>query len=63
MEALQHGISLCNAIASAEGVDIIPNLSHAVGMPKKSADKGSEKGDKQGGKQKSSQCLLINPPA
>lgn len=26
-------ISLCNAIASAEGVDIIPKLSHPVGMP------------------------------
>lgn len=26
-------LSLCNAIASAEGVDIIPKLSHPVGMP------------------------------
>lgn len=26
-------ISLCNAIASAEGVDIIPKLSHPVSMP------------------------------
>lgn len=31
--SLAWHISLCNAIASAEGVDIIPKVSHAVGMP------------------------------
>lgn len=36
-------ISLCNAIASAEGVDIIPKQSHPNGMPT------SQQTSKQGG--------------
>ena len=52
-------ISLCNAIASAEGVDIIPKLKHPLGIANNSADRGSKDGSRTGesGREKNNCCF------